>query len=135
MKTPSIQSRYFSPKLLMITTIVVILLSGLNAFCSAQDCKILPSSFPCYEVALKIVKAATFKVKETVDASRSSWIRGATFYSCDSRTGFLIIKTDDGEYIHQALPMEVWRGFKTAPSMGSYYQANIRNRYKLKLND
>lgn len=135
MKTPSIQSRYFSPKLLMTTTIVVVLLDWLNAFCSAQDCKILPSSFPSYEVALKKVKAATFKVKETVDTSQSSWIIGAAFYSCDSRVGFLIIKTDDREYIHQGVPIEIWMAFKAASSMGSYYQANIRNRYKLKLND
>lgn len=101
--------------------------------CIGQDCKNIPTSFSSYEQAIRLVKSSAFKVKETVDTSRSSWIRGATYYSCDSRTGFLIIKTDDREYIHQAVPIEVWRGFKNAQSFGSYYSNNIKGNYSLVL--
>jgi len=108
---------------------------GVGITCNGQDCRNIPTSFSSYQQAIKAIKVATFKMHETVDTSRSSWIRGAKFYSCDSRVGFLIIKTDDREYIHQGVPIEIWMAFKAASSMGSYYQANIRNGYKLKLND
>ena len=96
-----------------------------------QDCNKIPSSFRSYEQAVQIVKSSTFKIRESVNTSKSSWIRAASFYSCDSQKGFLIIRTDDREYIHQNVPIEVWRGFKNASSFGSYYSNNIRGRYRL----
>jgi len=98
-----------------------------------QDCNKIPSSFRSYEQAVQIVKSSTFKIRESVNTSKSSWIRAASFYSCDSQKGFMIIRTDDREYIHQNVPIEVWRGFKNASSFGSYYSNNIRGKYRLLL--
>jgi hypothetical protein len=99
----------------------------------SQDCSQIPLSFSSYGQATSLVKSSTFKIKETLDTSKSSWIRGATYYSCDSKKGFLIIKTDDREYIHQNVPIEIWNSFKNASSFGSSYNANIKNKYRLVL--
>lgn len=96
-----------------------------------QDCNRLPTSFANYDQALAQVKSASFKIKESVNTSKSSWIRSVMYYSCDSRKGFLIIKTDDREYIHQDVPIEIWNGFKNATSFGSYYDSYIKRRYKV----
>jgi hypothetical protein len=57
-----------------------------------QDCNKIPASFSSYEQASDLVKSSNFKIKESVNTSKSSWIRGATFYSCImypiSRAGF-----------------------------------------------
>lgn len=36
-------------------------------------------------------------------------------------------------YIFAGVPSEVWEGLKEAPSLGSYYNAAIRDRYPLRL--
>jgi len=98
---------------------------------TGQDCSKLPASFSSYEQASSLVKATPFKIKESVNTSKSSWIRGATYYSCDSKKGFLIIKTDDREYIHQNVPIEIWNGFKGASSFGSYYNSILKGNYNV----
>ena len=124
--------RGYSNRIISII-IVVVFLFGIGNTCAGQGCKNIPSSFSNYEQAFKTVKSSSFNLKETVDTSKSSWIRGATYLSCDSRTGFLIINTGDREYIHQGVPLEVWRAFKNASSFGNYYNSNIRGKYRLKI--
>lgn len=99
--------------------------------CQAQDCHQLPTSFTSYQQAEKMVKAADFKIYDSVNTSKSSWIRGAEFYSCDGRTGFFIFKTDSKAYIYKDLPIEVWQGFKNAASFGSYYNSFIKGKWRM----
>ena len=80
------------------------------------------------------IRSATFLLTEEQNTDESSWIRGAEFYSCDGASGFFILRTDDWEYIHVDVPVAVWQGFKEATSFGSYYTANIKRRYRLRLN-
>jgi hypothetical protein len=113
--------------------LVIILLSEINYFCIGQNCNNIPSSFNSYAEATQLVKSSNFKIKESVNTSKSSWIRGATYYSCDSKKGFLIIRTDDREYIHQNVPIETWNGFKNASSFGSFYNNYIKGNYRVVL--
>lgn len=102
--------------------------------CHSQDCNKLPERFASYDQAISLVKRSTFKIKETASTSSSSWITSAKYYSCDGNAGYLIFTTNKGhEYIHNALPTYIWEEFKKAQSKGSYYNANLKNRYQLKL--
>jgi len=105
----------------------------LSNFSYSQNCKTLPIEFDSYEQAIRLVKSSTFKIEESLNTSKSSWIRGASYFSCDRKTGFLIFKTDDREYIHQNVPIDIWNGFKNASSFGSYYNRYIKGRYQLSL--
>jgi hypothetical protein len=98
---------------------------------SAQNCKTIPNSFNSYEQAVKAISNSTFSFTDKVNTSSSSWIRSATFKSCDGKTGFLIIGTDSNPYIHQNVPLSLWQSFKKASSFGSFYTKNLRGRYKL----
>ncbi len=80
-----------------------------------------------------MIKTTSFVMSDQLDTSRSSWIRGASYYGCNTNTGFLLIRTDSSSYLHQGVPLEVWKGFKTANSFGSYYNNNIKGRYQLHL--
>ena len=101
--------------------------------CTSSDCSTLPSSFKSYAESLNIVEYTSFNFTNYVDTSKSSWVRGANYYSCDNRTGFLIINTDSHNYIHQSVPLAVWKGFTKANSFGSFYNQNIKGRYQLQL--
>ncbi len=101
--------------------------------CSAQNCKDIPEIFTSYQQAKNLIHNSSFTYVDKLNTSNSSWIRGARFYSCDNKTGFLIIVTDKQEYAHQNVPVEIWNRFKSASSFGSFYNQNIKNRYRLKL--
>jgi hypothetical protein len=102
--------------------------------CSQTNCKDIPTHFKSYDEAISVVRNAGFAFKETVNTSKSSWIRGASFYSCDRKVGYFILKTDKKSYIYKDMPVEVWEKFKNAPSFGSYYNSYIKGRYILYLN-
>ena len=97
-------------------------------------CEQLPNHYTNYDEAIQKIKSADFKIKETVNTSKSSWVREASYYSCDGKFGFFIIKTDTQEYLYDGVPLEIWQGFKNSESFGSYYDRNIKNKFIFKLN-
>jgi len=101
--------------------------------CTSKDCSLLPGSFPSSEDGLNTVESANFNFNDQVDTSESSWIRGAGYYSCDAKTGFLILITDSTSYVHQEVPLSVWENFKNANSFGSFYNRNIKGQYQLNI--
>ena len=98
----------------------------------SDDCSKL-GNFKSYDEAISKVKETTFKLSESFDTNKSSWIRRASYYSCDGQKGYLIIETDQRPYIHAGVPLSAWNGFKMASSFGSYYDHNIKGRYRLNI--
>jgi KTSC domain len=98
-----------------------------------QSCKDIPIHFNSYEAAIHFVKNAEFKFRDEANTSKSSWIRSASYYSCDGRTGYFILETDKREYIHASVPIEIWKDFKNAESLGGFYDHNIRKRFRFNL--
>jgi uncharacterized protein with PQ loop repeat len=101
--------------------------------CNGQDCQQIPVHFDTYKQAILFIKVTTFKVKDAANTSISSWIRSASYYSCNGTTGYFIFKTDSNEYIHSNVPLTLWNQFKRASSLGSFYNMNIKGRYKFNL--
>ena len=102
--------------------------------CKSQDCDTIPNSFNNYQEATNIIYDTSFHFSDTVNTSKSSWIRSAKYYSCDNQYGFLILETDKKTYVFQNIPKHKWEGFKQTSSFGKYYNSNIRGRYQLNLN-
>ena len=100
----------------------------------SQSCENLKTTFESYPEAKSIVTKTNFNISEELDTSKSSWLRSASYFSCDKQTGYLIIYTDKKSYIHANVPLRTWQSFKNAESFGSFYSKNIRGNYKLKLN-
>ncbi len=104
------------------------------AACNGIDCDQLPNKYINYHEAVNKIKTTKFKIIESVNTSKSSWIRGGEFYSCDGITGFFILKTDKQLYLYSEMPFKVWQGFKNSESFGSYYNYNIKHKYPFYLN-
>lgn len=96
-------------------------------------CKDLPSTYTNYSNALHIIGKTNFLIKDKVSTSSSSWINGASFSSCDGKIGFLIVQIRNKNYVHQNVPIAIWKNFKTSSSYGNFYNQNIKNKYRLKL--
>lgn len=103
------------------------------AACGQTDCNKLQANFTSYSEAISKIKNTKFTFTDNVNTSKSSWVKGASYYSCDKYFGYFIIKTDKRIYIYKDLPISVWNSFKNASSFGSYYDRNIKNRYQLYL--
>lgn len=104
-----------------------------NSF--SNDCANLPKSFGSYDEAVRIIKETHFTFQDNVITASSSWIRGANYYSCDNQIGYFLLYTDKQDYIYKDLPIDVWNGFKTSSSFGSFYNQSIKNRYQLYLTE
>jgi len=115
----------------LIFTFILVVFS--NNSTNSLNCNQLPTQFSSYEQARNLVKSATFKYSESIKTPKSSWILGATYYSCDGLKGYFILRTNGKEYIFQDLPKQKWIEFKNANSHGEYYNQNIKGRYNLKL--
>jgi mevalonate pyrophosphate decarboxylase len=114
--------------------LLVCLLSSTFISYAQTNCFKLPSTFKSYNQATTLVKATKFKIIETANTSKSTWVKSATYYSCDGKTGYLIILLKSKEYIHANLPYSIWKGFKNASSKGKYYDNNIKHKYQLRVN-
>jgi hypothetical protein len=87
-------------------------------------------SFTTYDEAVQYVRG--HYSGESIDARRSSWITSAEYFPADGR-GYLILGMTGRPYIFAGVPLQVWQEFKDAPSLGRYYNQNIRGRYRLNL--
>ena len=113
--------------------ILAILLVFIFSNLQGQNCSTINTDFDSYESALKIIKSYEFKFSESCNTKKSSWIYNAEYFSCNKKTGFLLIKTKSKTYIHKEVPIETWNNFKKAESFGKYYSKNIKSHYRLVL--
>ncbi len=117
--------------LLFVTSLLTLIYSCNN---NSAESNAPPKKPQTYKEAKKYIELSIYKIEETISTSKSSWIRGATYYSEDGIRGYMILKTDSKDYIYSDLPFEIWQGFKNAQSFGSYYHQNIKGKYQFKLN-
>jgi hypothetical protein len=96
-------------------------------------CENLPLHFSSKEEAIQTVIHAKFSLNEQYNSAKSSWIRAASYLSCDQKTGYFIFSTADKVYIHKGVPLELWNGFKNASDPGKYYKKYIKNKFLLVL--
>jgi len=119
----------------MKKAIVSILFIAIFGICNGQDCNDLPNAFKSYKIAITRIEGTEFLFTDKLPPNSSTWILSADYYSCDNRTGFFIYSTAKGEeYIHQGVPISIWKEFKSSRSKGSYYDYGIKGKYKLQLN-
>lgn len=99
--------------------------------CNSQNCSELKENFTSYEKAKKYINNTNFTFSDNCNTSKSSWIKGAEFYSCDNKSGYFLIETKKKTYIHKDLPKEIWNKFKKADSFGKFYNSRIKGKYQL----
>lgn len=114
--------------------IKILFIIGLFGFTEGESCKDLPATFTSFQEAIYRVENASFVFEDHIETSTSSWIQSASYFSCNSETGYFIFRTNNGrQYIHDKMPIGIWRQFKNASSFGSFYNSNIKGRYTMQL--
>ena len=103
------------------------LILGLLFVCS---CTRMPESFRSKNEALEFIELERL-IQEVADTSKSSWLRSASYYHDKSGAGYGVFQAGDRRYIHARLPRKIWDEFKSAPSLGRYYNEHIKGRYEV----
>tara|TARA_R110002096_G_scaffold413496_1_gene614368 strand:- start:232 stop:594 length:363 start_codon:yes stop_codon:yes gene_type:complete len=111
--------------------ILILFFISIFISCYSQNCETLNENFSSYEDALSVVKRTKFYFEDKCNTSKSDWIKGAEFYSCDNLKGYFFISIRNTNYIHKDMPKEVWEEFKKSDSFGSFYNKRIKGKYKL----
>jgi len=105
--------------------------------CYHPACDTMPSRFNSNGDAISFIKRAIFKHEDKINdiGDQDSWIKSVHYYSCNESDGYLIVKTDKGEYLYRGVPDSIWTQFKYADSHGSYYNYNIKGKYTFELDN
>ena len=81
------------------------------------------------EESLKLITTATFRSDQQFKLSRPTGLHQADYYSCDGKTGFLVVTIDDRSEICDAVPKSIWDAFWTTSDLESFYQEEVREKY------
>lgn len=103
--------------------------------CNKIECNELQNTFKTFTEAESKIRNTQFLFEDQINTSKSSWIRGASYYSCDKNLGYFILETENKNYIYTNIPISIWHGFKHATSFGSYYNDSIKHKFQLYLTE
>ncbi len=106
----------------------LIVLVSFTSCMQSDSCETLTRAVN-YAEAVYTIKNGYFNNREVMNTARSSWIRGLEYIECDGKTGYLLLETDHDAYVYANVPREVWEDFKKAPSLGRFYNENIKHNY------
>lgn len=112
-------------------TKIIIAISLLVYSCKSSNCNELKNEFQTYAKAKEVIEQTEFPFKEMLNTDKSSWIKSATFYSCDLKVGYFLYRTKKSTYIHKDMPIELWNELKEAKSIGAFYNKNIKKKFQL----
>lgn len=95
-----------------------------------QSCEQLEEKYVDADRMVRLLDQTSFSFSEEFDTSQSSWIKAASFYSCDGAKGYFVLRTSKKVYLYKDVPKDLWSRFKQADSLGSFYNRQIKGRYE-----
>lgn len=95
-----------------------------------QSCEQLKTMNIDADGMVDLLEQTDFAYTERFDTSQSSWIKAASYYSCDGYNGYFVLRTSKKVYLYKDVPKDIWIRFKQADSLGSFYNKQIKGRYE-----
>jgi hypothetical protein len=86
------------------------------------------TSYPLGE-AKSIIELATFRYQQQFKISRTYGVMSARFYSCDGKSGYLVIKVDKKDIIYLEVPEAKWKGLISSADINGFYDTEIKGIY------
>ena len=79
--------------------------------------------------AIEYLTHQEFAFTESFETMSVRGIQHATFFSCDKKTGYLLVETHEEAEVYKNVPMDTWQEFSFANSVESYYKYHIKYKY------
>lgn len=91
------------------------------------DCQELGDNFHDLEGALTAIKRSRFYYEQKIRTTRKSGLMEASYYSCDFKSGYLIIRYDSAEQLYWPVDMTLWERFQKSPDIDGFYIKEIKD--------
>lgn len=91
------------------------------------DCHLLPDSLLKMDSARFLIENATYRLKESITISRYYEPNSADYYSCDGKTGYLIVQESADHFkIFSKIPVDLWEAFTSTNDPIGFYKDKIK---------
>ena len=84
--------------------------------CDSLDLSKVPA-----ENQIASIRSATFRFDQSFKLTRRTGLKGGSFYSCDNKSGYLIIKYNEKEQLIADVKKEQWQEFISSRDPEGYY--------------
>lgn len=114
--------------------LVALIFAGIILNAQIDNCSHTNTNWKSDKEAIVSIENESFANTDEVFGKEGSWLKSVHFFSCNEDFGFLIVKGNKKDFVHQNVPTKVWETLKTAKSKGGYYNFYVKNIYKLQKN-
>jgi hypothetical protein len=81
--------------------------------------------------AISIIKQSSFRYQQQFKISRTYGVMSASFFSCDGKLGYLIVKVEKKDYIYIDVPKSKWTGLISSADINGFYDEEINGNYEV----
>ena len=78
---------------------------------------------------LEKIENARWRYSQSMHLNRPHGLRRADFYSCDVKTGYLVLLIDDQTSIYQNVPVDLWKEFTESPDPDRFIADKIKGTF------
>jgi hypothetical protein len=83
------------------------------------------------EKMIQFIEMSSFRFDQQFKISRISGIQAGHFYSCDGKTGYLILTIDKKKKLLVDLPKTIWDEFIQSSDLDGFYEKHISGHYRM----
>jgi len=97
----------------------------------STNCDSLKVNSYTIDEAITIIERTTFRYQQQFRISRTYGVMSARFFSCDGKSGYLIIKVDKRDYIYIDVPEPKWTSLISSTDINGFYEVEIKGIYEV----
>jgi hypothetical protein len=96
---------------------------------SKTDCDSLRLDGLSFNEALETIANTSFRFQQKFKYSRLSGVQAGQFYSCDGKSGFLLLTVDKATTIYKDVPKTIWDNLIQSSDPDLLYIEKIRDEF------
>ena len=95
------------------------------------DCDSMQLNGLSRETMIETIENNAFRFDQQFKISRVAGIRAGHYYSCDGKSGFLILTVGKEKALFVDVPKTIWDEFIKSSDLDGFYEKNLKNHYRL----
>jgi len=96
---------------------------------SSLSCEELNPSFESLTEALDQITQSEYRFTESFTIRRKKGLKAGDYYSCDNKTGYIVLQINERQIIYFEVPKSEWKGLTQSNDPDNYIQTLIKPNY------
>jgi hypothetical protein len=97
----------------------------------STNCDSLDIALLSLDEAMAKVESSNFRFQQQFKISRTYGVMSAKYYSCNGKSGYLIMLVDKKNLMYLEVPKTVWDTLITSSDINAFYKSEIEESYEL----